>query len=139
MRVRGFEDLLARLSEHGYTVSAEDGRLKVRGSGPPDRELEREIVCYRERLMVYRLLADPPPWLARVLKRYRTGAVHHARLGKQDVALRVDLRCLSANVATALGRDPLDGGELSKEVERAVRLLDERGVETVAGDLVVGT
>jgi hypothetical protein len=86
---------------------------------------------------VYAILADPPPWLARVLKRYRTGAVHHTRLGGRDATLRVDLRCLSANVATALGRDPLDGRKLGDEVERAVRLLDESGIETVAADLVV--
>jgi hypothetical protein len=124
MRVRGLEDLLARLSEHGYTVGVEGGRLKVRGEGPPDRELESEIVFYRERLMVYAILADPPPWLARVLGRYRTGAAHHTRLGGRDVTLRITLRTLAANVATALGRDPLEGRQLQGEVKVALKALE---------------
>lgn len=117
--------LAAELRGHGYALSLDpQGRLKVKGPTRLPDEITRRITESRDALAALVLLEQPPAWLSEVLRRYYSGQAVHTRRGGQDVTLRVDARCLAANVATGMGRDPTTGPQLRPAVEAALAALD---------------
>ncbi len=102
-------DLLARLREHGYTVTLEDGRLKVRGPRAPRPELERMIVENRDALKACVLLSNPPGWLAKLFELYASGRETRVRRidpekgGIRRYPVRVSLENIAAAVAAEIG------------------------------------
>ncbi len=117
---------LSRVTNEGYVVALEGGRLKVRGDAPPPEELRTLIAENRDALKAAVLLSDPPDWLAKLLKLYLSGRETEVRredpaTGKAKVfGVRVSVKNICAAVAAEIGTPVLEWEHLRPEVEEAL-------------------
>jgi hypothetical protein len=113
------------LTNGGYAVSLEGGRLKVRGCEPPPEDLEQGIVKHRDELKTLALLSDPPVWLGRLFDLYWSGHETPVRLtgtsGKPEVYLvHVSIKNICAAVAAEIGMPVLEWERIRSEVEEVL-------------------
>src|SRR5215210_8756578 len=118
-------EVLTRFEEAGYALALDGPAIRASGPVAPPEELRALADKNRDALKAAVLLADPPPWLAKLFELYWSGHETPVRLnggsGKPEVFMAsVSIGNICAAVAAEIGVPVLEWRKLRPEVEEAL-------------------